>query len=113
MPYLITLKDDPTNQIYIPESFLYYLTGKFRTELLLKQRASSYWEESGNRYYDTAFALLPFGYESPNEKSGSKSWLLSVQLRSGCWNNGNIKDTAFLLYSIWPKTPSFASRKMR
>lgn len=105
MPYLITMKDDPFNLIYIPESFLYYLTGKFQIDLLMKQRASAYWEESGNKYYDTAIALLPFAYENIPQKSNSKSWLLSVQDRSGCWNNGNIRDTAFLLYSIWPKDP--------
>lgn len=105
MPYLITMKDDALNQIYIPESFLYYLTGKFKTELLLKQRSNAYWEESGNRYYDTALALLPLGYEDSSAKSGAKSWLLSIQDKSGCWNNGNLRDTAFLLYSIWPKDP--------
>lgn len=105
LPYLITMKDDISNSIYIPESFLYYLTNKFRTDLLLKQKYSSYWEESGNRYYDTALALLPFSYDDSNEKSNSKEWLLSVQQKSGCWNNGNIRDTAFLLYSAWPKNP--------
>ncbi len=105
LPYLITMKDDPVNDIYIPESFLYYITNKFRTDLLLKQKYSSYWEESGNRYYDTALALLPFTYDNSNEKSSSKTWLLSVQQKNGCWNNGNIRDTAFLLYSVWPKNP--------
>ncbi len=109
LPYLITMKDEPSNSIYIPESFLYYLTNKFRVELLLKQKYSSYWEESGNRYYDTALALLPLASgkydENSNEKSNAKEWLLSVQQKNGCWNNGNIRDTAFLLYSIWPKNP--------
>lgn len=105
-PYLITMKDETYNQIYIPESFLYYLTGKFQIDLLIKQRASAYWEESGNKYYDTAIALLPFSSDdSIPQKSNSKSWLLSVQDRNGCWNNGNIRDTAFLLYSVWPKNP--------
>ncbi|MCX6750150.1 MAG: hypothetical protein NTZ83_01715, partial [Candidatus Pacearchaeota archaeon] len=106
MPYLITMKDDLANKIYIPESFLYYLTGKFREELLVKQKAGGYWSESGSRYYDTALALLPFSYESPTEKENSKTWLLGNQQKTGCWNNGNIRDTAFLLYSIWPKENS-------
>jgi len=106
MPYLITMKDDLSNQIYIPESFLYFLTGKFRTELLLKQRAGLYWEESGDKYYDTALALWPFYYESPFEKTNSKTWLLDVQQNTGCWDNGNIRNTAFILYSVWPKSSS-------
>lgn len=105
LPYLITMRDDISNNIYLPESFLYYLTNKFRTDLLLKQKYSSYWEESGNRYYDTALALLPLRGDGSNEKSNSISWILSVQQKSGCWNNGNIRDTAFLLYSIWSKDP--------
>ncbi len=109
MPYLISLKDNFENKIYIPESFLYYMTGKFRVDLLSKQKSSSYWEESGNRYYDTALALLPFAGENPVEKSSAKSWLLSssIQQKTGCWNNGNIRDTAFILYSLWKKNPSF------
>ena len=105
MPYLITMKD--ANKIYLPESLLYFLTGEFRTELLLKQKAGLYWEESGDRYYDTAMALLPFYYKSSIEKDNSKEWLLDVQGSDGCWNSGNTRNTAFLLYSIWPKeTPN-------
>jgi hypothetical protein len=109
MPYLITMMDDTSNQKVLPESFLYFLTGKFRTELLLKQTAGLYWDVSMgiyNEYYDTALALWPFYYESPLEKDNSKSWLLDVQQNTGCWNNGNVRDTAFLLYSIWPRDNS-------
>lgn len=111
MPYLITMMDDTSNQKYIPESFLYFLTGKFRTELLLKQNGLPYWEASGNRYYDTALALLPFPPEdSTDEKTNSIAWLMGVQQKTGanagCWNNGNFRDTAFLLFSIWPKDNS-------
>ena len=104
-PYLITMKDEISNQIYIPESFLYYVTGKFQIDLLQLQRLNSYWEESGNKYYDTAIALLPLSGDNLPQKSSSKSWLLSVQDKNGCWNNGNIRDTAFLLYSVWSKNP--------
>lgn len=112
MPYLITMMDNESNQVYAPESFLYLLTGKFREELLLKQNRFGYWDVSGvkyNKYYDTALALWPFYYESPIEKENSKSWLLGVQgdtgQNAGCWNN-NVRDTAFILYSVWPKSPS-------
>lgn len=101
LPYLIAFSED--NSEYIPESFLYYLTGEFRNELLFKQKAGKYWFESTNRFYDTALALLPLQSESPTQKVNSKNWLLEVQGEDGCWNNGNLRDTAFLLYSIWPR----------
>jgi hypothetical protein len=101
MPYLITGMS--SNSKYLPEAFLSFLTGEFGTDLLLKQKAQLYWDESGNKYYDTALALLPFRYESPYEKGYSKDWLLRVQESNGCWNGGNIVDNAFILYSIWNK----------
>lgn len=104
MPYLITGMS--SNSKYLPEAFLSFLTGGFETDLLLKQKAQLYWEESGDKYYDTALALLPFRYESPYEKGYSKDWLLRVQESNGCWNGGNIVDNAFILYSIWPKSVS-------
>jgi hypothetical protein len=103
MPYLTTMMDDLANQKYLSESFLYFLTGKFRTELLTKQDAGLYWQESEDRYYDTALALWPLYYEDTDEKTNSISWLLDVQQNTGCWNAGNVRDTAFILYSVWPK----------
>jgi hypothetical protein len=103
LPYLITFSED--NKKFIPESFLYYLTGSFRADLLLRQTGSQYWlgEPSGDRYYDTALALLPFQEEEPFEKTNSKNWLLKYQEESGCWDNNNLRNTAFILYSIWPR----------
>lgn len=101
LPYLIAFSDE--NSQYLPESFLYYLTGEFRNELLFKQKAGKYWYESNNRFYDTALALLPLQGESPLQKQNSKNWLLDVQEENGCWNSGNLRDTAFILYSVWPR----------
>ena len=106
IPYLTTMIDNDLNKAYIPESFLYLLTGKFRTELLIKQRMGLYWEESGDKYYDTALALWPFYFQTLTEKANSKTWLLGNQQNTGCWNDGNLRDTAFILYSIWPKSSS-------
>ena len=102
MPYLITMADD--NKKLIPEAFLYLLTGAsdFRADVLLKQE-TQYWDRSGDKFYDSAVALLPFQYESPSEKSATKNWLLEIQNSDGCWDGGNIRNNAFLLYSIWPK----------
>lgn len=103
LPYLITLADE--NEEFLPEAFLYLLTDDFRTELLSKQKSGKWWEESsGKRYYDTALALYALQYESSPQRTDSIDWLLNeVQGGDGCWNNGNIRDTAFLLYSIDPR----------
>lgn len=102
LPYLISTTDE--NKEFMPESFLYLLTGysDFRNDLLLKQKNNQYWDESGNNLYDTAIALYPFQYEESTEKSNSISWLLEIQKENGCWRD-NLRDTAFLLYSIWPR----------
>jgi len=101
LPYLVTMADENTE--YLPESFLYLLTNyqDFRNDLLLKQKAN-YWDESGDKFYDTALALYPFQYSEPSEKTNAKSWLLEIQDKTGCWK-GNIRNTAFILYSVWPK----------
>ncbi len=101
LPYLITLMDEAENMKYLPESFLYSLTTDFRNELLLKQLPDGYWKVSDNKFYDTALAILPFQNEDLNEKTTSQNWLKGVQGTDGCW--GSIRDTAFILYSFWPK----------
>jgi len=102
IPYLVTVAGE--NQKYLPDSFLYLLTGytDFRTDLLAKQ-ANKYWDLSGDKFYDTALALYPFQSENIPEKENSKNWLLEIQGNDGCWDNGRIKSTAFVLNSIWPR----------
>jgi hypothetical protein len=107
LPYLITLADE--NQRLIPESFLYALTAntKYKTETLGKQKSSSWWMESGDKFYDTAVALYSMQKETPTptEKTNAKTWLLGSQDSDGCWE-GNTRNTAFILASIWPKAVS-------
>jgi len=105
MPYLVTMAEESGNAKYLPEAFLYLLTSypDFRNDLLLKQKANKYWSESEDKFYDTALALYPFQYEDLSEKSNSKDWLFEVQDTDGCWK-GNIRNTAFVLYSLWPKS---------
>ncbi|MCK4647601.1 hypothetical protein KAT24_01575 [Candidatus Pacearchaeota archaeon] len=100
LPYLITMTDE--NSEFIPESFLYSLTGSFKEELLLKQKESKWWSESGDKFYDTAVALYSLQKEEPQEKTDAKDWLEEVQGDDGCWQN-NIRNTAFILFSAWPK----------
>ena len=102
IPYLITMADE--NSDYLPEAFLYALTGyvDFRSDLLLKQK-KQYWQESGDKFYDTALALYPFTQEDFTEKENSKKWLLEIQGDDGCWDNGKIASNGFILASIFPR----------
>ncbi|MEK6840957.1 MAG: hypothetical protein AABX79_03310 [Nanoarchaeota archaeon] len=102
LPYLITLAED--NQRFLPDSFLYALTAntEFEISLLSKQKNNQWWMESGDKFYDTALALYPLKSESPQEKTNSKNWLLTVQDTNGCWGN-NIRNTAFILAALWPR----------
>ena len=115
IPYLIIESEKSENSQYLPEAFLYLIRGEtgieHKIDLLLKQtkinRRQYYWDVSGDKYYDTALALLPFKGTGRNnnleEKINTKKWLLSedVQNSNGCWNNGNIADTGFILYSAF------------
>ena len=108
IPYLVAMADE--NVKYIPEAFLYSLTNNFRTDLLAKQQESQWWLVSGDKFYDTAVALLPFQGEQITEKTNSKTWLTKVQGEDGCWQ-GNIRNTAFILYSLWPKKTEISTAK--
>ncbi len=110
LPYLTSLEDSSSNQRYLPDSFLYNLIGNsYETKLLEGQKNNQYWDVSGNKFYDTAIALIPFrsGQNTPSEEKGAKTWLLNEQDSSGCWNNNNIVDTASILYSVWPNLSPF------
>jgi hypothetical protein len=100
LPYLVAMADE--NQQYLPESFLYTLTNNFKISLLTKQVGGQYWQASSDKYYDTALALLPFQSQDLTEKTNTKNWLKDVQGGDGCWEGGT-RNTAFLLYSLWPK----------
>lgn len=103
IPYLVTMADE--NSEYLPESFLYLLTGnmEYRTDLFTRQISGGWWDESDDKFYDTAIALFPFPNENPPEKQTAKDWLLNIQGDDGCWDSGRIKSNAFVLYSLWPK----------
>lgn len=103
LPFLITNVDE--HEELLPEAFLALLTGfpDFENNVLLKQKQDSFWDESGDRFYDTALALFPFQNQERTEKTNSKNWLLDIQGSDGCWNSGNVRNTGFILYSIWPR----------
>lgn len=103
------------NEKILAEGMLGYLSTSlvFKSNLIQKQRTEGYWSVTGDNFYDTGFALLPYSGDSFDGKEKAMEWLLSsgVQDREGCWN-GNVLNTALILYSIWPKaitTPSSTS----
>jgi hypothetical protein len=104
VPYLIALAEDNTE--YFPESFLYSLTGSNDqySNIIQKQKQGRIWKMIStpyNEYYDTSLAMLAL---SDSDIEPTKTYLLSIQSASGCWNNNNIRDTAFVLYSGWEKS---------
>ncbi len=112
LPYLIALASE--NQRLLPSSFLYMLTGgddQFN-ELENNFKTEGFWQAPNtkyNKFYDTSLALLALQGSSSQNLDISKEYLLGIQTPDGCWNNNNIRDTAFILYSGWPKGVSSGS----
>jgi hypothetical protein len=101
LAYLISMADQNNN--YLPESFLYTLTGNYKDDLLNKQTTEGYWQVSNDKFYDTALALLPFQNDDTIiQKTKAKEWLEKSQQANGCWRD-DIIDTGFLVYSLWSK----------
>ncbi len=105
-PYLITNYKD--NKEFFPEPFLYLITGfpEYKTEIVSKQKSEGSWEIINGKYYSSALALYPFQGSELDFKDKTKEWLFNIQSEEGCWDNGNVRNNAFLLHSIWPKRVS-------
>ncbi|MDP2628487.1 MAG: hypothetical protein Q8P15_01160 [Nanoarchaeota archaeon] len=102
IPYLIISANK--NERYLPESFLYLLAGNtYYEDLLSLQRENKYWDSSGDKLYDTALALYPLQPETSEAKTNAMNWLIDNQKTDGCWDN--IRNTGFILYSVWPLKP--------
>jgi hypothetical protein len=100
-PYLIAGRD--VNQKYLPNAFIYMATGydDYSTELISEQNFD-YWLAPSSRYgkfYDTALALMALSGGSSDVVDGTRGWLNYQQAEDGCWNNDNIRDTAFILWA--------------
>ncbi len=106
-PYLIAYADD--NNILFSSSFLYILTAseEYLSNIVNSQKDEGFWKLSSNEYYDTALGLLAV----PNSEASTSAiaWMEEKQGNDGCWNSGNIRDTAFLLWAAFPKTPASTS----
>ncbi len=103
IPYLTSMSDKTENKKFLPSAFLYILTmsDDYYSELMGLQKSNSYWDESRNKFYDTALALLALQNINTDEVERAKRYLTSVQKESGCWQS----DTAFILHATWPKNP--------
>ncbi len=110
-PYLLAFAED--NGRYFPAAFLYIIVGGDDQYNLIiqQQKQGKFWEMTGTRdgrYHDTSLALLALADRGGAEVDATHEYLLQIQTKDGCWNNNNIRDTAFLLYSGWPKSvPGF------
>ncbi|MEK6928024.1 MAG: hypothetical protein AABX11_06340 [Nanoarchaeota archaeon] len=110
VPYILAMSED--NAKYFPDAFITFLTGDdvSYSNVISLRREGKYWDVPGelnNRFYETALGMLALGTSaSDGELDAVREYLLSIQTKEGCWNNNNIKDTAFLLYSGWKKGAS-------
>ena len=110
-PYLNVLYED--NSEFFPSTFLFLLTNSdhYLSRITNLQDRDGFWDVGENKYYDTALALMAL---PETRTEDAISWLEDVQDSSGCWNNGNIRDTGILLWAGWPKSPaSISDRPIR
>lgn len=103
IPYLIANED--ANKRYLPEAFLQILKdfSEYGTKLIQKQQLNN-WEADNtayNRYYDTSLALIALSSSNQQQVINARNWLTnSAPDTDGCWNNGNIRDTAIALWAL-------------
>ena len=104
IPYLTAMADETANKRYLPLAFLNIMVpaDDYTSQLIDLQKQGQYWEVSGNKFYDTAIALLGLQFEGLEAVSNTKTYLLSIQDEEGCWPS----DTALILHAAWPKNPS-------
>ncbi len=107
LAYLDALSDESTYKKLLPSAFLYLITHEedYYSKLINEQKPGNYWDLSNEgKFYDTALAILGMS-DSDNARESAKEYLIENQDDTGCWNS-NTRDTAFVLYSGWPKTPA-------
>lgn len=109
-PYLVAQADMDVNAKYLPYAFLYLLTEEsgYADSLLGLQDKKGFWDtetRSKINYYNTALALLALRSYYGFDESPVKQYLLDHQTSTGSWG-GSIRDTAFILYALWPKEVS-------
>src|SRR3989338_1275945 len=109
VPYLQALEDE--NLKNFPSAFIYFIQPAQEQygKITEQQKPGKFWEVLGSpykKYYDTSLAILALDRSSAvrTEVEQAKNYLASSQLKDGCWNSRDtIIDTAFILFSAWPK----------
>jgi hypothetical protein len=114
-PYLRAMSSD--NSKYFPSAFLVAILegGEEHYANIISNEKTrpegAYWEMSSSpygKYYDTALAMMALGGgDAPEiENANTLGYLFEHQDESGCWNGGNIRDTAFIIYAAeWLRGP--------
>lgn len=110
VPYLIALSD--SNKAYLPESFLYTITGfeDYSNWLIQNQNLGSYWQAEGTpngKYYDTSLALIALSNSNAEQVAKARKKMESYQDKNGCWMSSKpIRDTAIMLWALAGRAPS-------
>lgn len=106
VPYIISAEE--SNSEYLPAALNYLVlewSNIYGNKLVQQQIDGQYWQADNSEYgeiYDTALALLAIGSQKQDQVENAKDWLLNFKQDSatGCWNNKNIRDTAFVLWVL-------------
>lgn len=109
LPYLTIEAGNPVDgpySQYLPYAFLYSLTSSpdYLAQFIDSQKlvnGQKYWQYSQDPYFGTSLALLSLGSSDSSDSQNAIDWLSNNQGSNGCWNNGDILDTAFVLYSAF------------
>ena len=108
VPYLIEQSAD--NKGILPDALLYSVSANedHALALISQQSRDGYWTDVGGygKYWDTALASMALADYAPDNVTKAKSWLVKNQNSDFSWGTYKIRDTAFMLFSAWPKTVS-------
>jgi len=106
IPYLLAQKDAK----FMPDALLYLATenSEYAENLITSQNADGSWTAANSPYskvYDTALASLALKkYYSTANVEKAETWMLGQQNSEGSFGTLNkIRDTAIVLYALWPK----------
>jgi hypothetical protein len=110
VPYLRALSGEGNGK-YFPSAFLKFIlpgsAGDAHYEKMMQLQEpliyGGLWKIQGtpyNQYYDTALAMAALGgADAPEVKDYTMPQLFGLQTAQGCWNNNNVRDTAFIIYA--------------
>ena len=106
-PYILALAEDYPK--LFPSAFIHKTTKSDSSlrDIASSQKTQGYWDLGDKgKFYDTALAMFSLDESEAQTAAPAKTWLQDNQGADGCWNSGNTRDTAFLLFAGWPKPAS-------